>query len=382
MKYLHFLILIFLLNINFSIAQQASDYFPQQTGFTWNYKLTPLDSLNNNVDSLIFFRADSFATVANYQGKQANIVLTKEGPAELINILPYTDSLFYHFLDTDAYEYLQVGRFELFLAALDSMLTDSVFSFLDMFHSFEDWYSMYRFNSAINQTYTLFSVDTTISINGDDIPLRFELNGKRLQDELLNTELGVFETKKFLIERGISFILIFPPPIPPVPVPIAFINDTVWIAQDNWIVKDVVPTTEIDLTLVGGNIIFLPGLQTEVVNNVTGIEDEFYTPEGIYLAQNYPNPFNPSTKIKFTIPFVETNRNSTLRTTLIVYDILGNEVAVLVNKDLSPGEYEVDFSAIGGSTFSRNALNLSSGIYFYQLKSGKFVITKKMILLK
>jgi hypothetical protein len=96
----------------------------------------------------------------------------------------------------------------------------------------------------------------------------------------------------------------------------------------------------------------------------------------INLEQNYPNPFNPSTKIKYTIPVVETRRASSLQfVTLKVYDILGNEIATLVSEEKPAGEYEVEFNV--GQTIS-----LSSGIYFYQLKAGSFVETKKMILLK
>ncbi len=165
MKYFYFLLFTTVVNFTSGFAQQASDYFPQQTGFMWNYELIPLDSINNPVDSLTFFRVDSFAATANYQDKLANIVLTKEGPIEAIHFLPYTDSLFYNFDGSNGYEYAQVGRLEIFLAALDSILADSSFSFLDMFLSFEDWYSLYRFDADVNQDYTLFSVDTTIIIN-------------------------------------------------------------------------------------------------------------------------------------------------------------------------------------------------------------------------
>ena len=89
------------------------------------------------------------------------------------------------------------------------------------------------------------------------------------------------------------------------------------------------------------------------------------------LAQNYPNPFNPSTTIKYSIPIVETTRR-VVSTTLKIYDILGNEVATLVNEQKPMGNYEVKF----------NASNLSSGIYFYQLKAGNFVETKKLMLMK
>jgi hypothetical protein len=101
------------------------------------------------------------------------------------------------------------------------------------------------------------------------------------------------------------------------------------------------------------------------------------------LEQNYPNPFNPSTKIKFTIPSVTLRQaQSDNWVVLKVYDVLGNEVATIVNKELSAGEYEVEFSAKGGSASGGNAFGLSSGIYFYTLRAGEFIQTKKMILIK
>lgn len=96
---------------------------------------------------------------------------------------------------------------------------------------------------------------------------------------------------------------------------------------------------------------------------VTPIESEI--PSDYKLGQNYPNPFNPNTTINFTIP------NSGL-VTLKVYDVLGKEVATLVNGELLPGKYEYNFNAAG----------LSSGIYFYVLHAGDFIATKKMTLLK
>jgi photosystem II stability/assembly factor-like uncharacterized protein len=113
------------------------------------------------------------------------------------------------------------------------------------------------------------------------------------------------------------------------------------------------------------------------------IEIEINTPIIFYLHQNYPNPFNPTTKIKFSIPSNQTPIRGGARgglVTLKVYDVLGNEVATLVNEQKSSGEYEVEFD---GS-------NLASGIYFYQIKiadsqssSGQiFIQAKKMILMR
>ena len=65
-------------------AQQASDYFPSQTGFEWKFKAIPLDSVSNPINSLAYFRIDSFASVASYEGKLANIVPTKTGPLQTI----------------------------------------------------------------------------------------------------------------------------------------------------------------------------------------------------------------------------------------------------------------------------------------------------------
>ena len=112
----------------------------------------------------------------------------------------------------------------------------------------------------------------------------------------------------------------------------------------------------------------------------TGVNDEKQVITTFSLEQNYPNPFNPSTKIKFTIPNVASSFS--LRTTLKVYDILGNEIATLVNEDKPAGEYEVEFSANGGSASGGNAWNLPSGIYIYRLTAGNNTLAKKLILLK
>ncbi len=105
-------------------------------------------------------------------------------------------------------------------------------------------------------------------------------------------------------------------------------------------------------------------------------------PDGFVLYQNYPNPFNPSTKIKYTIPSVTLSGVEGSLVTLKVYDVLGNEVATLVNEEKPAGTYELEFSAKGGSASGGNAYSLTSGIYFYQLKAGNIISIKKMILLK
>ena len=149
-------------------------------------------------------------------------------------------------------------------------------------------------------------------------------------------------------------------------------------------------------TLPNGNKIFFAGYWTYAVNTATDILMPTYhwlgntnescgfqalvwfgitisdvkqvgsgVPEVYSLSQNYPNPFNPSTSIQYAI-------SSRQLVQLKVYDILGSEVATLVNEEQSAGNYKVDF----------NASHLSSGVYFYQIKAGEFISTKKIILIK
>ena len=103
---------------------------------------------------------------------------------------------------------------------------------------------------------------------------------------------------------------------------------------------------------------------TEILN-IVSVDNEITFPAEYILLQNYPNPFNPATTIRYQLPersFVS----------IKVFDILGKEVATLVNEEKPVGSYEVQFK--GNS--------LTSGIYFYQLKAGDYSETKKMIFLK
>lgn len=106
-----------------------------------------------------------------------------------------------------------------------------------------------------------------------------------------------------------------------------------------------------------------------VVNNITDVKDVTEIPAEYKLMQNYPNPFNPATTIQFSVP-LETS--SLQLVSLKIYDVLGREVATLVNEYKSSGNYQIKFD---GST-------LVSGVYFYRLQAGSFSETKKMLLVK
>ncbi|MEP0862183.1 MAG: T9SS type A sorting domain-containing protein [Ignavibacterium sp.] len=121
-----------------------------------------------------------------------------------------------------------------------------------------------------------------------------------------------------------------------------------------------------EFTSAGGKPSYYFGIYHTILTDVNF--DGNNLPQTFQLNQNYPNPFNPSTKISWQSPVSG-------YTTLKVYDVLGKEVATLVNEYRNAGSYEVEFNV--GQTFS-----LSSGIYFYKLQVGEFIQTKKMILAK
>lgn len=105
------------------------------------------------------------------------------------------------------------------------------------------------------------------------------------------------------------------------------------------------------------------GVWGPVLSSLDNKENEI--PSNFFLFQNYPNPFNPNTEIQFSIPkevFVSLN----------VYNLIGEKIVVLVNKQLLPSTYSISFDALG----------LPNGIYFYRIQAGDFIQTKKMILMK
>jgi hypothetical protein len=143
-------------------------------------------------------------------------------------------------------------------------------------------------------------------------------------------------------------------------------NGVTWIIQKSGVQSELYSVFFLDSNI--GWIAGFNGVIFKTTNGgVTFIEDEYHSsqPNSFYLSQNFPNPFNPSTSLQYAI-----GRRQFI--TLKDFDLLGREVATLINEEKPAGEYEVEFD---GSA-------LTSGIYFYQLKAGQYSETKKMILLK
>ena len=369
MKY-KILIIIFFPFLIF--GQNAGDYFPSAPGYKWFYRSVPLDSLNNTVDSLTYYGIDSFAVSENFKGRAAEIILTKSGLLGTINYQQYRDSLYFSFEGTNGYEYFDPVFVSGLIGSIDTILANNFFTF---FNSLEGWYSYYRFNSAVNQSYSIFSKDTTVTYDSTSLPLRFQLIGKRLADENISTEIGTFNCKKFLLERRLSYLVTIPP-LPTIAIKILGVEETIWMAPSNWKVKSYIPSTTVDFSVLGIPVFTVPGLQTDITSPFTDAATEIQQPGKFVLYQNYPNPFNPSTRISWS---AAVNGRQTLK----IYDVLGNEVLTLLDEEKPAGFYEIEFNR-GDATghHLRGTGNLASGIYFYKLTIDGFVQSKKMILLK
>jgi hypothetical protein len=124
-------------------------------------------------------------------------------------------------------------------------------------------------------------------------------------------------------------------------------------------------TLTFGFTIVDSGLYFTRAIQISGEGHPSALIDFGDPPSSFNLSQNYPNPFNPTTKISWQSPISSWQ-------TIKVYDILGNLVSTLVDEFKPAGSYEVNFYAT----------SLSSGIYFYQMRVGEFIETKRMVLLK
>jgi hypothetical protein len=350
-----FIMLILLLSNAYSVfAQNASDYFPLAPGFKWFYKTVPYDSLNSAVDSLSTVRVDSFTVNQPYNNKSANIIISKHGSKESVLNKSYSDTNYVSLESTDIWTFMNS------FPGTDTLT-------IGLFNSFHGWYSAYRLSKPTTTSYTIYSKDTLVNYSGINTTLTHVVSAKRLPDQTISTALGDLLCKKFilnfLIKAKVSIISFS----------VLSIYDTVYIAPGNYIVSDIRPSADVDLSFFGQKAFYIAGCKMDIQTSipVLSVSYENEIPNQYTMFQNYPNPFNPSTLIKYSLPF-----ESNIR--IIVFNSIGQVVKELMSGVQHSGMHELIFSS---ST-------LPSGIYFYSILAnstdGKqsFCNTKKMILLK
>ena len=236
-----------IISIAFSVkAQNASDYFPSVPGFKWFYNTIPFDSLNHPVDSLSFLSVDSFAVNRVYVNKTAKVQLRKIGTKETVLKSSYLDTNYVSLDSLNIWNY--IGSFP----GIDTLG-------IGFFSSLKGWYSVYRLSQAINSSYTIYTKDSTINYNGLNTTFTNEINSKRLVDQTIFTSVGNFLCKKFVLTYAIKAkVLIFT-------TSILTINDTVYIAPGNYIVRDIRPSANVDLSSFGLIAFFIPGNRMDIL---------------------------------------------------------------------------------------------------------------------
>jgi hypothetical protein len=355
-------------------GQQAQDYFPANPGYLWYSKTAVLDSLNNPIEDQTIYNIDSFAVDLNYEGKAAKLLLSKSGGYNSVRYQPFIDSGYVSLEGTDGYQFFDIAMLNSLIGAVDTSGLDSLlgeFNLIEFLGAFAGWYSTFKFAEPVGSTYQLIQFDTTLTIDTLELPLRIKLESERLNDETITTEAGTYTCKKFLSEFSLNYLVIINP-FPPVPVPIVTLGDSIWVGEGSWIVKQYLPSNYVDLSILELPSFTIPGRVRETIPEIPlmSVEDDFSAVADQYvLNQNYPNPFNPATTISFTLP--EAGKVS-----LKVFDIIGNEIAELIDGRMQSGTHSITFNT------ASLPFELSSGIYFYRIEANDFVQTRKMTLLK
>ena len=287
----------------------------------------------NNAHQIIMLQPGGSVYIPVEYSNDENIIfdyrLTYKKGAAIVHILRNelaNDSIFFQTLKNFQYEF-KYGT----ASALDFKNILEITSGQDFTDFFDQWFfgeGYPKFNihwSQVEDTLIINSSQTTSSPVTPlfRMPVDFKLYFNRADTTIRLYQASNQETFRIYFPHSISNVEFDP---------------------DNWIIN-----------------------QSNIVH--TGIEDEHIFKNSFYLYPNYPNPFNPVTKIKFSVPNTSIENS---HTKLVVFDLLGKEIATLVDEVKKPGSYEVEF----------DARDLSSGVYLYRLQIDDMVQIKKMILLK
>ena len=339
--------------LSFAAAQNAGDYFPSKLSNTWNYQRFTLDTLQHPITSSKTVVSDSLGATEPVNDTTAFLLLSGGKP-------PF-DTTFVNVQNSTISEFVTGYPRITSMLPVDSLGLSFVWDYLN-------WYPYMNFASTPGVIDTLLYLkNKTVTFQGHPLTLVIYVTTTRLPDTSITVPAGIFVTTPFQIALNVNV----PKSIPPFPieVPLFKLADTMFVAKSTWLVKEIQPSTYYPLNNDPSYQVAttqLPGFVRVLESaSITSVPIRQNTPREFTLEQNFPNPFNPTTDLRFSIA-------DSRFVSLKVYDVLGQEVATLVNNTLPAGSYDITF----------NARFLSSGVYFYRLSAGGTVQTKKMILQK
>jgi hypothetical protein len=336
-------------------AQTSSDFFPAKLGSAWRYQQFTLDTAQKQISGSKIIVTDSLTGIKDYAGKTGYLLVNN------VQSKPDTAILF---VQGDSVSFYNGG----FPKRGIGLVADSLgIKFLPQALG---WYTYMKLKNPPrdNAIDTLFRRDSTIYIDQVEFPLTLVITRTRRPAGLVTVPAGNFPTA-VPFELNLNVDTWTFTPLGWWAVPLLRLTDTIFIAKNNWVVKEVQGSTYFPLTTINNDSIpkfRIPGYVKLLEKlTLTGIRTDERIPERIYLGQNYPNPFNGITNYELRI------RNESA-VTLGIFDLLGREVATLVNERLLPGTYRIHW----------DSGDHPSGIYFYRLRAGDYSEVKKMIIQK
>ncbi|MGA7162146.1 MAG: T9SS type A sorting domain-containing protein [Bacteroidota bacterium] len=348
------ILLSWLLSFSFTAAQNATDYFPSNTGNTWKYERFSLDTLQNPIINSMTIVSDSLGATGPVRDTAAFFLLSGSKPqfdTTFVNVQGST-----------------ISEFDAGFPRITTMLpVDSLG--LSFVWDYLNWYPYMKFALTPGVRDTLLYIkNKTVQFQGHPLTLIIYVTTTRLPDTSITVPAGTHLATPF---RDTLFVNL-PKSVAPlghIEVPLFQLVNTWYVSKGHWLVEEIQPSTFYPLNndpLYNVAKTQLPGFVRVLESaSITSVRDDAATPRQFTLEQNFPNPFNPTTDLRFTI--------ADLRfVTLKIFDVLGQEVATLVNSQLRSGSYDVKF----------DARSLSTGVYFYQLSAGGTIQTKKMLLTK
>lgn len=365
MTKINVLFTLILLMSSYTFSQSATEYCIPAIGMEWKYETRILDSLQNPLPTLKpIYTYQKLLGISSNSSNTVNAFVSARVDGDIAP--QYLDTTFIKTFPDPFSQYFNVAK------VLGNMLPDTFD--VSPFDSLSGWYRIMNFDGVVSLPDTLLRFDTTITYDSLSFPVQIVYTTTKYNEKSITVSAETLSALPF-VTRLQANILYEVPLYGKISIPLVVLSDTIFIAKGKWIVKEVMPSTTFPApskfsTLLPKEIpvVTIFGSSKELLSmTLTSVDDEKYFFPYCTLEQNFPNPFNPETIISYTLA-------SNTFVSVAVYDILGKEVAQIVREEQSAGVH----------TFRFNALhyNLSSGIYFYTVRTDKFIQTRKMIIQK
>ena len=334
-------------------GQSAGDYFPSKIGNSWRYQHFVLDTLQKRAAGSESIIVDSLTRTKQISDTLAFLLVSNNNSKAESTLVNTQNSTISEFVAG----YPRITT----LLPVDSLGLGFVWNYLR-------WYPYMNFAHLPRVTDTLLYIkNQVVTFQGHPLTLIIRILATKFPDTTLTVPAGTYLTTPFEIALRVKIPQATP--LGRTELALFAIDDTLFIAKNNWLVREIQPSTYYPLNNDPSYNVattLLPGFERVLEKaTITSVEQRASLPRSFSLDQNYPNPFNPATVISYQLAV---NSFVTVR----VYDELGREATRLVNEEQAAGSHSVRW----------DAAKFPSGVYFYEFNAGRYREIKKMVLMK